>query len=109
VTPFLPHEKYYIIHPALDEIIKRARTDYIATFHTTNLIGHGYGWEEGKIFKCAIKGDIKRYSRVMNDPVVGDQFTRYLRQEFENCKQEWNTQRLKAGILLFWSMTRRIE
>jgi hypothetical protein len=97
VSLFLPDEKYHLIHPALDEIIKRARTDYIATFHTTNLIGHGYSWEEGKFFKCAIKGDIKRYSRVMNDPVVGDQFIRYLRREFENCRKEVEYAVLEGG------------
>jgi hypothetical protein len=97
VSLFLPDEKYYLIHPALDEIIKRARTDYIATFHTTNLIGHGYSWEEAKFFKCATKGDIKRYSRVMNDPVVGDQFIRYLRREFENCRKEVEYAVLEGG------------
>jgi hypothetical protein len=97
VRPFLPDEKYFLIHPALDEIIKRARPDYFASFHTRNLIGHGYRWEEGKIFKCAIKGDIKRYSRVMNNPVIGDQFIRYLRREFENCKKEVEYAVLEGG------------
>src|SRR5262249_27722827 len=33
----------------------------------------------------------------MNDPVVGDQFTRYLRREFENCKQEVEYAALEGG------------
>jgi len=97
VRPSLPDEKYYLIHPALDEIIKRERTDYVATYHTTNLIGYRHRWEEGKIFKCAIKGDIKRYSRLMNDPVIGVQFSRYLRREFESCKQEVEYAILEGG------------
>jgi hypothetical protein len=97
VTISLPDEKFYLIHPALDEIIKESRTNYTSTFHTTNLIGHGYRWTEGKIFKCAVKGDIKRYSRVMNDPVIGDQFIYYLRREFENCKREVEYAAIEGG------------
>jgi hypothetical protein len=33
----------------------------------------------------------------MNDPIVGDQFSRYLRQEFENCKQEVEYAALEGG------------
>jgi hypothetical protein len=52
----LPAERHYLIHPALDDIIAQASSDYIRAFHTRNVIGHGNRWREGKIFKCAAKG-----------------------------------------------------
>jgi hypothetical protein len=62
-TPTLPAERHYLIHFALDDIIAQASSDYIRAFHTRNVIGHGNRWREGKIFKCAAKGDLSRYSR----------------------------------------------
>jgi hypothetical protein len=93
----LPAERHYLIHPALDDIIAQASSDYIRAFHTRNVIGHGNRWREGQIFKCAAKGDLTRYSRVLGDPVVGDHFTRYLRSEFERCKREVEYAALEAG------------
>ena len=87
-SPTLPAERHDLIHPALDDIIAQASSDYIRAFHTRNVIGHGNRWREGKIFKCAAKGDLSRYSRVLSDPVVGEHFTRYLGSEFEKCKRE---------------------
>jgi hypothetical protein len=78
----LPAERHYLIHPALDDIIAQASSDYIRAFHTRTVIGHGNRWREGKIFKCAAKGDLSRFSRVLSDPVVGEHFTRYLSGEF---------------------------
>lgn len=93
----LPAERHYLIHPALDDIIAQASSDYIRVFHTRNVIGHGNRWREGKIFKCAAKGDLSRYSRVLADPVIGEHFTRYLSREFENCKRELEYAALEAG------------
>jgi hypothetical protein len=93
----LPAERHYLIHPALDDIIAQASSDYIRAFHTRNVIGHGDRWREGKIFKCAAKGDLSRYSRVLNDPVVGEHFTRYLGSEFEKCKNEVEYAALESG------------
>src|SRR5205085_11056204 len=78
--PTLPAERHYLIPPALDDIVAQASSDYIRAFHTRNVIGHGNRWREGKIFKCAAKGDLSRYSRVLSDPVVGEHFTRGLRR-----------------------------
>jgi hypothetical protein len=50
-----------------------------------------------KIFKCAAKGDLSRYSRVLSDPVVGEHFTRYLGSEFEKCKKEVEYAALESG------------
>src|SRR6516164_1709899 len=93
----LPAERHYLIHPALDDIIAQASSDYIRAFHTRNVIGHGNRWREGKIFKCAAKGDLSRYSRVLADPVVGEHFTRYLGDEFEKCKKEVEYAALESG------------
>jgi hypothetical protein len=93
----LPAERHYLIHPALDDIVAQSSSDYIRAFHTRNVIGHGYRWREGKIFKCAAKGDLSRYSRVLNDPVVGEHFTRYLSSEFEKCKREVEYAVLESG------------
>ena len=93
----LPRERHYLIHPALDDIIAQASSDYIRAFHTRNVIGHGNRWREGKIFKCAAKGDLSRYSRVLSDPVVGEHFTRYLGSEFEKCKKEVEYAALESG------------
>jgi len=93
----LPAERHYLIHPALDDIIAQASSDYIRAFHTRNVIGHGNRWREGKIFKCAAKGDLNRYSRVLSDPVVGEHFTRYLGSEFEKCKKEVEYAALESG------------
>src|SRR5205814_4601317 len=95
--PMLPAERHYLIHPALDDIIAQASSDYIRAFHTRNVIGHGNRWREGKIFKCAAKGDLSRYSRVLSDPVVGEHFTRYLGSEFEKCKKEVEYAALESG------------
>jgi hypothetical protein len=93
----LPVERHYLIHPALDDIIAQASSDYIRAFHTNNVIGHGKRWREGRIFKCAAKGDLSRFSRVLNDPVVGERFTRYLGDEFETCKREVEYAALESG------------
>ena len=93
----LPAERHYLIHPALDDLIAQASSDYIRAFHTRNVIGHGCRWREGKIFKCAAKGDLSGYSRVLNDPVVGEYFTRYLSCEFEKCKREVEYAALESG------------
>jgi hypothetical protein len=93
----LPGERHYLIHPALDDIIAQASSDYIRAFHTRNVIGHGNFWREGKIFKCAAKGDLNRYSRVLSDPVVGEHFARYLGSEFEKCKKEVEYAALESG------------
>jgi hypothetical protein len=93
----LPAERHYLIHPALDDIIAQASSDYIRAFHTRNVIGHGNRWREGKIFKCAAKGDLNRYSRVLSDPVVGEHFARYLGSEFEKCKKEVEYAALESG------------
>jgi hypothetical protein len=93
----LPAERHYLIHPALDDIIAQASSDYIRAFHTRNVIGHGNRWREGKIFKCAAKGDLSRYSRVLNDPVVGEHFAQYLGSEFEKCKKEVEYAALESG------------
>jgi len=93
----LPAERLYLIHPALDDIIAQRSSDYIRAFHTHNVIGHGNRWEEGRIFKCAAKGDLSRYSRVLNDPVVGEHFTRYLGSEFEKCRREVEYAALESG------------
>lgn len=93
----LPDERYYLIHPTLDDIIAGASSDYIRAFHSHNVIGHGNRWHEGRIFKCAVKGDLSRYSRVLNDPVVGERFTRYLANEFEKCKREVEYAALESG------------
>ena len=93
----LPAERHYLIHPALDDIIAQTSSDYIRAFHTRNVIGHGNRWREGKIFKCAAKGDLSRYSRVLSDPVVGEHFTRYLGSEFEKCKKEVEYAALESG------------
>ena len=95
--PTLPAERHYLIHPALDDIIAQASSDYIRAFHTRNVIGHGNRWREGKIFKCAAKGDLSRYSRVLSDPVVGEHFARYLGSEFEKCKKEVEYAALESG------------
>jgi hypothetical protein len=93
----LPHEQQYLIHPALDDIIAQTSSDYIRSFHTRNVIGHGNRWREGKIFKCAARGDLCSYSRLLSDPVVGEHFTRYLGSEFEKCKKEVEYAALEAG------------
>jgi hypothetical protein len=93
----LPAERHYLIHPALDDIIAQSSSDYIRAFHTRNVIGHGNRWREGKIFKCAAKGDLSRYSRVLSDPVVGEHFNRYLGSEFEKCKKEVEYAALESG------------
>jgi hypothetical protein len=93
----LPAERHYLIHPALDDIIAQASSDYIRAFHTRTVIGHGNRWREGKIFKCAAKGDLSRFSRVLSDPVVGEHFTRYLSGEFEKCKKEVEYAALESG------------
>jgi hypothetical protein len=93
----LPAERHYLIHPALDDIIAQASSDYIRAFHTRNVIGHGNRWREGKIFKCAAKGDLNSFSRVLSDPVVGEHFTRYLGSEFEKCKKEVEYAALESG------------
>ena len=103
----LPAERHYLIHPALDDIIAQASSDYIRAFHTRNVIGHGNRWREGKIFKCAAKGDLSRYSRVLSDPVVGEHFTRYLGSEFEKCKTEVEYAALDPAIQSYWSMIPR--
>src|SRR3954467_315951 len=95
--PSLPTERLFLIHPALDDIIAQQSSDYVRAFHSHNVIGHGNRWHEGRIFKCAAKGDLNRYSRVLNDPVVGEQFTRYLRNEFEKCRREVEYASLESG------------
>jgi class 3 adenylate cyclase len=95
--PTLPAERHYLIHPALDDIVAQASSDYIRAFHTRNVIGDGNRWREGKIFKCAAKGDLSRYSRVLGDPVVGEHFARYLGSEFEKCKNEVEFAALESG------------
>jgi hypothetical protein len=96
-TPNLPTEQIFLIHPALDDIIAQQSSDYVRAFHSHNVIGHGNRWHEGRIFKCAAKGDLNRYSRVLNDPVVGEQFTRYLGNEFEKCRREVEYAALESG------------
>ena len=93
----LPAERLFLVHPALDDIIAQQSGDYVRAFHTYNVIGHGRRWHEGRIFKCAAKGDLSRYSRVLNDPVVGEHFTRYLGNEFEKCRREVEYAALESG------------
>jgi hypothetical protein len=93
----LPAERLYLIHPALDDIIAQESSDYIRAFHTHNVIGHGKRWNEGRIFKCAAKGDLSRYSRLLNDPVVGEHFTRYLGNEFDKCRTQVEYAALESG------------
>src|SRR6202047_4981182 len=93
----LPAGRFYLFHPALDDIIAQSSSEYIRAFHTHNVIGHGNRWHEGRIFKCAAKGDLNRYSRVLNDPVVGEHFTRYLGNEFEKCRNEVEYAALESG------------
>jgi hypothetical protein len=50
--------------PALDDIIAQASSDYIRAFHTHNVIGHGNRWHDGRIFKCAAKGDLNRFKSI---------------------------------------------
>jgi hypothetical protein len=56
--------------------LQASNAHYIRAFHTRNVIGHDNRWREGKIFKCAAKGDLSRYSRVLSDPVVGEHLWR---------------------------------
>ena len=84
----LPVERLFLVHPALDDIIAQQSSDYVRAFHTYNVIGHGNRWHEGRIFKCAAKGDLSRYSRVLNDPVVGEHFTRYLEMSLKNAEEK---------------------
>ena len=56
--------RVHLIHPALDDIIAQASSDYIRAFHTHNVIGHGNRWHDGRIFKCAAKGDLNRFKSI---------------------------------------------
>src|SRR3954454_13427285 len=67
----LPAERLFLIHPALDDIIAQQSGDYVRAFHTYNVIGHRRRWHEGSIVKCPPKFRVSRYSRLMNDPVLG--------------------------------------
>jgi len=99
----LPDERHYLIHPALDDIIAQASSDYIRAFHTRNVIGHGNRWREG-IFKCAVKGDLSRYSRVLTDPVVVSIFRDTSAASSRNAKKRSSTRRSNPAIRWCWSM-----
>jgi class 3 adenylate cyclase len=66
-------------------------------YHTANLIRTMSLWRSGRIFKCAIKGDLRRYSKVMQDPVVGQQFSTYLKAAVVKIENEVEYSALEGG------------
>ena len=95
--PMLPRSQRYLIHPVLDELIAERNSTYNKNYHTVNQIKHGEEWTESKIFKCAVKGDLQRYSRVLTDAVVGQQFSTYLKTSMDKIDNEVEYSALEGG------------
>lgn len=64
----LPHtEEYYLIHPCLDQfILERSGQRYRLDFEARNIVGHGLDWQEPLKSYFVIKGDVCRFSQIMD-------------------------------------------
>ena len=61
-----PTEGFYLVHPALDNLIheKRGR-EYIRAFHRSNIVGGDLLWEEPRESLFVLQGDLCDFSVVM--------------------------------------------
>lgn len=87
----LPKAKYYLIHPALDELISTSHgPDYKMNFERVNVVGDGLPWENhhSPIFVCT--ADIVKYTDVMYsaeyNKIYPKIFDEWVREAFDGIK-----------------------
>lgn len=60
-------ERYYLVHPALDDTIRKVNNKgYMRNFHRENIIGYDLDWREPRASLFVLVGDVCGYSGVMN-------------------------------------------
>jgi hypothetical protein len=63
----LPHSKYYLLHPALDQSVhERSSGRFTRLYHRQNIVGNQLHWEDPVTYSFVVKGDMVGYSDVMN-------------------------------------------
>ncbi len=63
----LPRSSYYLLHPALTEVITRLNPAYADGFDRTNIVGHRRPWVEPERERelCVLRADIVGFSKIM--------------------------------------------
>lgn len=79
----LPEADYYVMHPALNTLVRAVTTSFAVD--TLNIVGDGRDWRAPHLGRGVIKGDVKGYSKIMQNPDLKplwpSEFARLLR----NC------------------------
>ncbi|WP_162653324.1 hypothetical protein [Lentilitoribacter sp. Alg239-R112] len=63
----LPDSTVYLLHPMLDDLVAEKNRDYRDGMNRTNIIGHGLPWRATRSFSFVAKGDVKEFSKIMED------------------------------------------
>lgn len=62
-----PTEEFYLIHPCLDQfILERSGARYDRDFEARNMVGEGLPWAEPLKSFFVIKGDVCKFSKIMD-------------------------------------------
>lgn len=64
----IPDSPMYLIHPVLDSLIASLNSAYLRQMNTLNIIGRGRKWRNENDFRFVLKGDVVKFSEIMNDP-----------------------------------------
>ena len=76
----LPESTHYLVHPVLSEIVSRSNAKYVEHIDDLNVVGDGRPWRDPDAERtlCVLQGDIKGFSRMMDDPRIEDAVRRTL-------------------------------
>ncbi len=78
----LPRVEYYVLHPALNARVRALSVEF--RVDTLNIVGDGRGWRDPHLGRGVIKGDVKGYSLIMQNPDLKplwpSEFARMVRQ-----------------------------
>ena len=84
----LPPSDVYIIHPALDESIRKLSAEYGRSFDTLNIAGANRPWRDESSRRGVLKADIVGYSKIMEDPALAIAFPKDLESIVSrNCQK----------------------
>lgn len=63
----LPASLSYLIHPMIDDLVASRNIKYRDGMNRINIIGHGLPWREKRSSSFVAKGDVKKFSKIMDD------------------------------------------
>jgi hypothetical protein len=70
----LPPARFYLIHPALDDLIAERNPKYFESLNKRNVIGRGRRWLRERAIRYVLIGDVKGHSANMRDGVRNKAF-----------------------------------